>query len=50
MKIRDTSFEQNLPVVDEVDEEALEAYNYYRETTPDAPISFEEFLVRTGRQ
>ena len=32
-----------------VDEEALEAYNYYRETTPDDPISFEEFVKVTGR-
>tara|TARA_Y100001963_G_scaffold44681_1_gene62686 strand:+ start:675 stop:1481 length:807 start_codon:yes stop_codon:yes gene_type:complete len=35
--------------VDDVDEEALEAYTQYRETTPDDPISFEEFLTVTGR-
>ena len=37
-------------VVDvDVDEEALEAYNNYRENTPDDPISFEEFVEVTGR-
>jgi len=35
-------------VVD-VNEEALEAYTDYRESTPDDPISFEEFVEVTGR-
>jgi len=46
MKIRDTSF---LPTTS-VDEEAVEAYNNYYSTTPDDPISFEEFVEVTGRQ
>ena len=46
LKIRDTSF---LPTTS-VDEEAVEAYNNYYSTTPDDPISFEEFVEVTGRQ
>ena len=32
-----------------LDEEALQAYTDYMETTPDDPISFEEFVEITGR-
>jgi len=37
-------------VEDTSDDEAVEAYENYYTTTPDDPISFEEFLVRTGRE
>ena len=39
---------EEMPTVN-VDEEALKAYTDYMETTPDDPISFEEFIKVTGR-
>ena len=50
--IRTIPMEENIIPLQQptfVDEEALEAYNYYRETTPDDPISFEEFVKVTRR-
>ena len=40
---------QKMPEEINIDEEALQAYTDYMETTPDDPISFEEFIEVTGR-
>ena len=40
---------QKMPEEINIDEEALQAYTDYMETTPDDPVSFEEFIEVTGR-